>query len=174
MTLEHTSPHHIQTEADSVQLRLLNIPDARALFELVEYDRDHFIEFGHEISVTLDSVTSAQAYIGQSHGFTRHLGIWDEGVLRGEIDLTMLPNGLGEVGYWVGKEHIGHRYASRAQRLLTDWAFDRFTYFQTLQARINQRNIASQRTALAAGYWLDKDHESPWLVFRRDRDETSK
>ena len=84
---------------------------------------------------------------------TINFGIWDQAVLRGGIDLTTLDTKTAEIGYWVGKEHTGNRYASRAQQLLAAWTFNHLS-FTSLITKVAAANVASQRTSERAGFTL--------------------
>ena len=59
--------------------------------------------------------------------------------------------GVAEVGYWVRLESRGHGVATRATRLVTDWAL-RSCGMKRVQLRADSRNVASQHVAEAAGF----------------------
>ena len=54
------------------------------------------------------------------------------------------------VGYWIAPDARGHGYAAEAVRLLADWAFGLGVVRMRLGCDV--RNLASVRTALAAGF----------------------
>lgn len=58
---------------------------------------------------------------------------------------------LGGIGYWVGREHRRQGYATRAVRLLAQWAFAE-AGFQRLVADVITGNDASMRVLEAAGF----------------------
>ncbi len=60
-------------------------------------------------------------------------------------------HGVAEVGYWVGREARGRGVATRATRLVARWALQDCG-MKRLQLRADQRNVASQRVAEAAGF----------------------
>jgi RimJ/RimL family protein N-acetyltransferase len=55
-----------------------------------------------------------------------------------------------EVGYWVAPDARGNGYAAEATRVLTDWAFS--VGLERVRLACDVRNLASVRTALAAGF----------------------
>lgn len=167
--LERPQRIHITNDTDSVQLQELGMVDAQELFDLIDYDRLHLDEYGPIFIGAIETPGDVSLYLAQQDGLKNRFGIWDQGKLRGEIDFMPRAGGEAEVGYWVGKEHTGHGYASRAQRLLTEWAFNRFTYFETLYTQVHSGNIASQRTSINAGFKFERETED-WLRFVRHRD----
>jgi len=55
-----------------------------------------------------------------------------------------------DVGYWIARDAQGHGYAAEAVRVLVDWAFEHA--LRRVQLLCDVRNVASARTALAAGF----------------------
>jgi RimJ/RimL family protein N-acetyltransferase len=71
------------------------------------------------------------------------------GQLVGAIDLRMY--GLrGEIGYWVSAAAQGNRYAAEAARTIAVWGFAHGLHRIEIHCAV--ANIASARTALAAGF----------------------
>ncbi|HST25825.1 MAG TPA: GNAT family N-acetyltransferase [Gaiellaceae bacterium] len=60
-------------------------------------------------------------------------------------------NDVAEIGYWVRSESRGRHVATRATRLAAEWAI-RSCGTKRLQLRADERNVASQRVAEAAGF----------------------
>lgn len=82
----------------------------------------------------------------------------------GSADLRLTEN--GELGYLVYSAHRGHGYAAEAARLLAEWAFARGLPRVHLLCRVD--NVASVRTALAAGFRFEGVHRAMTL---RNADE---
>ena len=59
--------------------------------------------------------------------------------------------GYGELGYWVAAEARGRGVATRAVRLLSDWAV-RELGLERLEILVHQDNAPSRRVAEKAGY----------------------
>ena len=73
------------------------------------------------------------------------------GRLVGSASLNFEPRTAdGEVGYWIAPKARGHGHAAEATRLLTSWGFDQGV--QRIRLLCDVRNVASIRTALAAGF----------------------
>jgi RimJ/RimL family protein N-acetyltransferase len=60
----------------------------------------------------------------------------------------------GELGYIIARQARGRGVATRALRLLTDWAFDALG-LQRAELRINTDNAGSVRVAERSGYTLE-------------------
>ena len=58
--------------------------------------------------------------------------------------------GDAEIGYWIGPDAQGNGYAAEATGMLTRWAFG--VGLPRVRLACDVRNLASARTALAAGY----------------------
>jgi len=76
-----------------------------------------------------------------------------DGEVLGGVGLHRLEEGVAraEVGYWLGKEHRGHGYASEAVDVLLRTAFARLGLHR-VEARIFPRNRASRRVVQRCGF----------------------
>jgi RimJ/RimL family protein N-acetyltransferase len=70
------------------------------------------------------------------------------GTLVGSAGLRF--GGDAEVGYWIAPDAQGNGYAAEATRVLTGWAFG--VGLPRVRLACDVRNLASARTALAAGF----------------------
>ena len=67
------------------------------------------------------------------------------GALIGAVGLILDPaNDLAELGYWIGRDHWGHGFATEAARAVMQWAFDAFELHR-IHASHFPRNPASGR-----------------------------
>jgi RimJ/RimL family protein N-acetyltransferase len=73
------------------------------------------------------------------------------GELLGSIGIRPLDDAIGQIGYWVRREARGRGVATRALRLLSEWAFDKLELAR-LQLVTEPENVASQRVAENAGF----------------------
>ncbi len=102
----------------------------------------------------------AHAWVAQAGRFERlpeHFAIVVDGEVVGGAGcerLADLARRSAEVGYWIGEAHWGLGFATRALRLLTDYAFEHFD-FERLQAGVLDWNPASRRVLEKAGYRLE-------------------
>ena len=69
-------------------------------------------------------------------------------------------DGLGEIGYWVAAPARGRGIATRAVRLVTEWALGELG-LHTLEIMTHEDNVASQGVARAAGYVLAGERAVP-------------
>ena len=87
---------------------------------------------------------------GRSAGF---LAVDGEDRLLGSFSVMELDSepGYGEIGYWVAAEARGRGVATRAVRLLTEWA-QRELGLELIEILPHKDNTASRRVAEKAGY----------------------
>jgi [ribosomal protein S5]-alanine N-acetyltransferase len=64
----------------------------------------------------------------------------------------------GEVSYWVASTARGRGVAARALTLFSSWSFQRLG-LDELWLHVHQENVASQRTAIRAGYQRDPERD---------------
>jgi RimJ/RimL family protein N-acetyltransferase len=77
------------------------------------------------------------------------------GQVAGTISLYAFgPPQTAVIGYGVLPAFRGHRYAARALRLLSAWAFEAAD-LACLELGAARDNVASQKTALAGGFFPD-------------------
>lgn len=76
-----------------------------------------------------------------------------DGTLLGSFSVMGLDRepGYGELGYWVAAEARGRGVATRAVRLLTEWAV-RELGLERVELLVHQDNAPSRRVAEKAGY----------------------
>ena len=74
----------------------------------------------------------------------------------------------GEIGYWVGVAAQGNGYAAETTRALAGWAFAHGV--QRLEIRCAVGNLASAKTALAAGFQFEAISRSKEMTPRGPRD----
>jgi RimJ/RimL family protein N-acetyltransferase len=88
------------------------------------------------------------------------------GDVVGEVGLTAFDSATGEaeVGWWLAADHRGQGYASRAVRLLAEWAVGELSV-EHLVARCHRANPASGAVARRAGFLGPEpapDHLEVW------------
>ncbi|MCH2164783.1 MAG: GNAT family N-acetyltransferase [Marinovum sp.] len=72
-----------------------------------------------------------------------------------------------ELSYWIGREHWGQNYASKAIKIFTEEVFREYPELNQLFARVHPDNGASRRVVEKAGYAAQDKHKSAngWAVF---------
>jgi RimJ/RimL family protein N-acetyltransferase len=106
------------------------------------YTRAHALEF--------IAGSAAEARDGEAIGL---LAVDDDDRLLGSIslmDLRAAPD-YGEIGYWIAADARGRGVATRAVRLLTDWAHHELGR-DRLEIIVHKDNTASHGVPLRAGY----------------------
>jgi RimJ/RimL family protein N-acetyltransferase len=106
------------------------------------YTRTHALEF--------IANSAAEALDGSAIGL---LAVDDDDRLLGSIsimDLHAAPD-YGEIGYWIAAEARGRGIATRAVRLLTDWAHRKLGR-ERVEIIVHRDNAASHAVPLRAGY----------------------
>lgn len=115
------------------------------------YTRDHAVEFVERSARTWRHGTNAPFVIVDT----------SSGELLGAIGVHRL-DGIDdgpEVGYWLKREARGRGVATRALRLVTDWACHERGFRLLLQADV--RNVASRRVAERASFRFIGERRAP-------------
>ena len=73
------------------------------------------------------------------------------GELLGSIGVRPVGDGIGQIGYWITREARGRGVATRALRMISEWAFETLELAR-LQLITQPENRASQRVAETAGF----------------------
>jgi RimJ/RimL family protein N-acetyltransferase len=104
----------------------------------------------------------------RQRGLSLDLVIETGGLVVGEVGLVgfQAADSTAEVGWWLARAHRGRGHASRAVRLLTDWAVDELSV-GALVARCHRANPAAGAVARRAGFVgpepePDTDHIEVW------------
>lgn len=116
------------------------------------------------------AITTARARLTAMVGTVMSLAMVDlrTGRLAGSLTLRQAgPPQIGGIGYVVHPSFRGRGYAARALSLLVPWAFEQGG-FARLELGAKTTNVASQRSALAAGFHA----EGVWPGRLRDVDGT--
>lgn len=87
---------------------------------------------------------------------------WKTGELLGGCGLLEMRPDRAEIGYWVKREARGRGVATRAVRLLTDWALaEPVLHLAVVELLADVRNVASHRVAEKAGYVCEGEVPPP-------------
>ncbi len=142
---------------DDLELRLLELRHAKALFSLVDENREHLRPW----FPWLDSTKSP----GDSEGFIRsgleqfarsdgfQAGIWYRGELAGAVGLHYLDWQVRrtEIGYWLGKAFEGKGIMTRTCRFLCDYLFGELK-LNRVEIRCAMHNRRSRAIAERLGF----------------------
>ncbi len=89
------------------------------------------------------STRHRERQLGTGHGF----GVFVDGELAGEINLTAIPRGpiqSAYVGYWIDEKHAGNGYMPESVVVLARYAFEDLRLHR-IQVSIIPRNHSSRR-----------------------------
>lgn len=145
-----TSPH------DTVQLKQLVLADAPLYFALIEADRAHLSQqYGkhtHGTARKYQTLADVEESILHPENPSRlRFGIWDGDTMVGSNNLVPDGEGRAELGSWVGKEYLGHRYAARGRQLLTGFAFGQLG-LEEVHCDVAVGNEASRASVESSGF----------------------
>ena len=125
-----------------------------------ESARDPLIQRFTTESPTLDATEVLAAIIGlRGASDAEGLVICDAvtGERLGNIVLSH-DRRTGEISYWVAAAARGRGVAARALTLYSSWCFQK-AGLDELWLRVHRENVASQRTAVRAGYQRDPERD---------------
>lgn len=115
---------------EELSLKLVDIKDAKRVFELTDYSREYLREW----LPWLDMTTSAEDTKGFIEsclkGYAENKSLTTFILYKGEIVGTASYNKLdwtnkiAYIGYWLGKDYQGYGIMTRVARALTDYAFN--------------------------------------------------
>ncbi|WP_433331051.1 GNAT family N-acetyltransferase [Spirillospora sp. CA-294931] len=150
-------PTHVALSGYGLQLREWTDEDVPRLVEI--FDEEQIARwtpltspFDHDAAVAYLALARQR----RARDERIQLAITSDGVMpQGEI-LLMRAGCEAELGYGVGARHRGQRLATRAVRLMADYAQDVLA-FGTVILRIAPENAASVAVAEAAGFALSDD-----------------
>jgi len=153
--------------ADGMALRQLVPEDAQAYFDLIDYDRAHMSQFDDDTATkyqTLEDVK--ESIVNPKSLYRQRFGIWVDNTMVGSINLDPTRKRDGtEVGYWIGKEHIGHGYAAKALETIIPFAFESRPDKGHLFAKVAIGNHASRKTLEKCGFQFSGPDDINWYFF---------
>lgn len=114
-----------------IELRAYTPRDARALFEVIDANRDHLRPWMGWVDTTR-APRDLRGFIGRAVSHRRRgtglpMGIWYRGALVGTAGFNRIdwPDGKTEIGYWLARDLQGRGIVTRTCRALVRLAFDR-------------------------------------------------
>ena len=94
--------------------------------------------------------------------------LWKEDEIVGEFRIRhflcdSLREGAGHIGYFIGKEHRGHGYATEGLRMTLELA-RKIVPEEEIYLRVNKDNPASLKVMLKNGGRIDHEDETKYYV----------
>ena len=140
-----------------LELRPLNLRDAKTLFPLVEANRERLRRW-LPWPDTNRSVLDTRAFIlrGRAHaraGIGRSFGLWWKGVLVGTAGFVWIDaaNHSAAIGYWLSREAEGHGLMTAAVKALLRHGFQTLE-LNRIEIRVGVRNRRSRAIPERLGF----------------------
>lgn len=141
----------IQTERTGTTLRQFIPEDASPLFALIDQNRDHLSKHGDDTAIKYPTYESVEQSITNPKNPNKlRLGVGDGKILVGTVNLTPKDE-EAEIGYWIGKQFAGNRYAAIAAKVLAKYAKEAGLY-KKIFAKVKKENEPSIRSLVKAGF----------------------
>lgn len=149
------------------ELRQLTMRDVPPLFEITIRNRDRlrrwmsWVDFVHSEDDTRGFVRESLRRFRS--GRSLQMGIWLNGSLVGTIGLfrTASAEPEAEIGYWIDQKAEGQGLVTRATRVMTGYAFQRWQV-QTVRIRVEPDNVRSRAIPERLGFRLRGEVEEDW------------
>jgi ribosomal-protein-serine acetyltransferase len=131
---------------DGAEVREWGLEDAESVFAEVDQNRERLRDWLPWVDATR-SPEDMRAFLERcaaSEGKEQPFGIYVEGVLAGNVGLTLRDAGEGELGYWIAGPFEGRGLVTRACRAVLGYAFDELGLrrMQLCAAAENERSRA--------------------------------
>lgn len=171
--LRRRHPRAIPVDAE-VQLRVLEGRHARALFDLVDRNRDHlgrwmpWVETTRTARDTRAFIDRGREQLRRNDGF--QAGIWYRGQLVGAIGFHYWnwDSRRTEIGYWLAAEAQGKGIMTRACRAMVDYALGNLK-LNRVEIRAAVGNARSRALAGRLGFAREGVlREAEWTKDRLD------
>lgn len=142
---------------DSIKLELVSSKHVQPIFDIANDNREHlrqwlpWIDSMHGVSFIRDfiSVSEQRRAMGTDYAFVI---LCDEMVV-GRIGIYKVDtyNHVGELGYWIGKEHEGNGIITSSCRRLLQYSFE-VLLLNRIEIRYGVENVRSQRVPERLGF----------------------
>lgn len=149
------------------ELRQLTMRDVPPLFEITIRNRDRLRRWMSWVDF-VRSEDDTRGFVRESlrrfrSGRSLQMGIWLNGSLVGTIGLfrTASAEPEAEIGYWIDQKAEGQGLVTRATRVMTGYAFQRWQV-QTVRIRVEPDNVRSRAIPERLGFRLRGEVEEDW------------
>lgn len=142
---------------DSIKLELVSSKHVQPIFDIANDNREHlrqwlpWIDSMHGVSFIRDfiSISEQRHAMGTDYAFVI---LCDEMVV-GRIGIYKVDtyNHVGELGYWIGKEHEGNGIITSSCRRLLQYGFE-VLMLNRIEIRCGVENVRSQRVPERLGF----------------------
>jgi ribosomal-protein-serine acetyltransferase len=137
---------------EGVEVREWDLEDAEAVFAEVDQNRERLRDWLPWVDATRspDDIRAFLERCAASDGKQVPFGIYVDGVLAGNVGLTLGELGEGELGYWIGGSFEGRGLVTRASRAILGYAFEELG-LRRMQLCAAAENLRSRAVAERLG-----------------------
>jgi ribosomal-protein-serine acetyltransferase len=140
---------------DETELGLLETIHSKAVFELVDRNREHLRRWLSWVDETQSESDALATRKKQLHNFAENgsivAGIWHCGSLAGLIGLHSNNTNCMEIGYWLGEEYQGKGFVTEACKKLIRYTFDDL-HINRIEIRAEPDNTRSRAIPERLGF----------------------
>jgi ribosomal-protein-serine acetyltransferase len=119
-----------RTVAPGIEIRLLDLPEAEAIYAEVDRGREYlrrwlpWVDFTHSPDNIRDFITRVRGQYEANQG--PQTGIWIEGAFAGSVGCHPVDwhNRNCSVGYWIAEQHQGRGIVTRCCAALLNYLFE--------------------------------------------------
>ncbi|WP_214692756.1 GNAT family protein [Exiguobacterium sp. s160] len=159
---------------NDITLRMFNVNDADALFELTMASKPYLREWLGWLDY-IESVEDSKRNIEgrikgliETGGFPKSFAVIYKGVLAGTIGFNEIDRGIqcGTIGYWLGQEFQGNGIMSQALETIIEYGF-RDLKLNKIEIRVATENVKSR--ALPERFGFKEEgviRDAEWLYDR--------
>ncbi len=152
---------------ENAELRQLTMQDVPALFDLTVRNRERLRRWMTWVDMVQREEDTRgfvrEALYNFRAGRSLQMGIWLNGELVGTIGLfrTASSEPEAEIGYWIDESAEGQGLVTRATRIMTQYAFERWGV-PTVRIRVEPENVRSRAIPERLGFRLRGEIEEDW------------
>lgn len=142
---------------ENTYLKLLDLNDVEALFELTDRSREMLREwllFVDHVKTEQDTerfIRGAMQQYAENNGL--QAGIYYEGKLAGVIGYHQInkEHNWTSIGYWLGSDYVGKGLVTNSMKAFIDYAFD-YLKVHRIEVRVAVGNIRSRTIPKILGF----------------------
>ncbi|WP_214824001.1 GNAT family N-acetyltransferase [Exiguobacterium algae] len=159
---------------DDITLRMFNVDDAEALFQLTMASKPYLREWLgwlDYIETVEDSKQNIEGRIKgliKTGGFPKSFAIMYKGVLAGTIGFNEINRGIqcGTIGYWLGEGFQGKGIMMKSLEVLIDYGFSELDLHK-IEIRVAPGNVKSRALPERLGFKQEGViRDAEWLYDR--------
>ena len=142
---------------ENTYLKLLDLNDVEALFELTDRSREMlrewllFVDHVKTVQDTERFIRGAMQQYAENNGL--QAGIYYEGKLAGVIGYHQInkEHNWTSIGYWLGSDYVGKGLVTNSMKAFIDYAFD-YLKVHRIEVRVAVGNIRSRTIPKILGF----------------------